>query len=295
MHIDDDNGLSELVVPGSAETLCGGFRFTEGPIWVPDGNYLLFSDIPNNRIHRWTPGATGADIFREPSHHSNGLTIDHSGRLIACEHSSRRVTRSALLDGEIEVIAETFNGTRFNSPNDVVVHSSGSIYFTDPTYGLSDAGAEQELDVQGVYRLDPDDTLTLLVNDLTEPNGLAFSPDERILYIGDSAKAIVRRYDVDAAGNLSGGDLFVDMRRDRRPGGPDGMKVDRDGRLWTTGKGGVWVIDPDGTLLGVLTVPEIPANIAFGGPEFSSIFLTAQTIVYRVETRVVGLAPGSPR
>ena len=205
------------------------------------------------------------------------------------------MTRAALPDGDIEVIAESVDGKRFNSPNDVVVHSSGAIYFTDPTYGLNDAGTSQELDVQGVYRLDPDGVLTLLVSDFAEPNGLAFSPDERILYIGDSAKATVRRFDVDAAGNLTGGDLFVDMRRDRRPGGPDGMKVDRDGRLWTTGKGGVWVIEPDGTWLGVLAVPEIPANIAFGGPDFSSIFLTAQTSVYRVETRVVGLAPGSPR
>ena len=204
------------------------------------------------------------------------------------------MTRAALPDGEIEVIAESVNGTRFNSPNDVVVHSSGSIYFTDPTYGLSDARAQQDLDVQGVYRLDTDGTLTLLLSNFAEPNGLAFSPDEQILYIGDSAKATVLRYDVDAAGNLSRGDLFVDMRRDRRPGGPDGMKVDRDGRLWTTGKGGVWVIAPDGTVLGVLAVPEIPANIAFGGPDFSSVFLTAHTSVYRVETQVVGLAPGLP-
>ncbi len=295
MHIEDDNGLSELVISDSDVTLCGGFRFTEGPIWVPDGDYLLFSDIPNNRIHRWVPGSTYAEVFREPSHHSNGLTLDHAGMLIACEHSARRVTRAALPDGEIEIIAEFVDGTRFNSPNDVVVHTSGSIYFTDPTYGLNDAGASQDLDVQGVYRLDSDGVLTLLVSDFAEPNGLAFSPDERILYIGDSAKATVRRFDVDAAGNLSGGDIFVDMRPDRRPGGPDGMKVDRDGRLWTTGKGGVWVIEPDGTWLGVLAVPEIPANIAFGGADFTSIFLTAHTSVYRVETRVTGLAPGSPK
>lgn len=293
MKVENDEGLGALIRSSSEEKLCGGFTFTEGPVWLPGDSTLLFSDIPNNRIYRWRPETQSAEVFREPSHHSNGLTLDHQGRLIACEHSARRVTRSPLDSGKIEVLAESYQGKRLNSPNDVVVHSSGAIYFTDPTYGLPDARETQDLDFQGVYRLDPDGRLSLLTADFTQPNGLAFSPDEAVLYVNDSEDLIVRRFEISGAGALRGGETLVDMRDDPRSGGPDGMKVDTEGRLWVTGAGGVWVVEPSGHRLGVLELPEYPANIAFGGPDYSSIFLTAWTSVYRVETSVRGIAPGS--
>ena len=194
-----------------------------------------------------------------------------------------------------------FEGKRFNSPNDLVMHSSGRLYFTDPTYGLprpgarrvmGDPDARKELDFQGVYLFDADGTLTLLVDEFTQPNGLAFSPDEEVLYAGDSQGRIIRRYEVANDGSLSGGELFADMRGDDRPGAPDGMKVDEDGRLWTTGAGGVWVLEPDGSRLGVFEMEEHAANLAFGGPAFSTLYLTAGTSVYSVETAVRGIAPG---
>jgi sugar lactone lactonase YvrE len=306
MRIENDAGLSELLVSEQEERLCTGFTFTEGPIWVPWDDALLFSDIPGNRIHRWRPGQSEAEVYREPSGHSNGLTLDHDRNLLACEHSGRRVSRAPYAGGSEEGAASDVvahhDGKRMNSPNDIVVHSSGAIYFTDPTYGLprpgatrvmGDPDAKQELSFQGVYRIDRDGSLHLLVDDYTQPNGLAFSPDEAVLYIGDSQERIIRRYRVASDGSLEDGELFVDMRGDERRGVPDGMKVDEDGRLWTTGAGGVWVIAPDGTRLGVFECEEHAANIAFGGESFSTLFLTAATSVYRVETAVRGVAPGS--
>ena len=292
MRIEDDNGLSALIASAHETKLCGGFAFTEGPVWVPNDACLLFSDIPNDRIHRWREGMTDAEIYREPSHQSNGLTLDQYGSLIACEHRARRVTRAAY-GGDPTAIAEHYHGKRFNSPNDVVAAESGALYFTDPTYGLDDPAAERDLPYQGVYRLGPRGALRCLDTTFVQPNGLAFSPDETVLYVGDSHENHVRRFDLDNDGSLRGGEVFVAMGDDPRPSGADGMKVDEDGRLWTTGAGGVWVVDPDGTRLGVLALPEYPANLAFGGPDFSSLFLTAQTSVYRVETRVRGIAPGS--
>jgi sugar lactone lactonase YvrE len=292
VRIDGDAGLGNLVVSESETVCCHGFTFTEGPVWVPQDDCLLFSDIPNNRIHRWRPGNDAAEIYREPSRNSNGLTLDHDGNLLACEHSGRQVTRGPY-DGRETAIATHYDGKRLNSPNDIVVHSSGAIYFTDPPYGLRNNEGDKELRFQGVYRIDPDGMLTLLDNSFTAPNGLAFSPDESTLYIGDSIERFIRRFSVAADGTISGGEVFVDMRGDERPGPPDGMKVDHDGRLWTTGTGGVWMIDPGGAVLGVMPFPENPANLAFGGPEFSMLYLTAHASVYRVETNVRGIAPGS--
>lgn len=287
--IDRDAGLSELVRLDTARTLCGGFGFTEGPVWIAADECLLFTDIPNNRIYRWRPGMDAAEVYREPSRHANGLTLDGAGRLLACEHSGRQVTR-AVYGGPEEVLVDRFEGRRFNSPNDIVVHSSGAIYFTDPTYGLADLyGAEKEIPFQGVYRLDPDGSLSCVERGFSQPNGLAFSPDESILYVGDSADRFIRRFTVNADGSLSGGAIFVDMRDYPKPGAPDGMRVDADGRLWTTGRGGVWVVEPDGRVLGVVRLPEIPANIAFGGENWSTIFLPARTSVYALETTVRGL------
>ena len=293
MRIENDAGLSELIESTEATRLCTGFTFIEGPVWVPAEACLLFSDIPNNRIHRWHEGLTEARLYRQPSQYANGLTLDHDGNLLACEHMGRRVSRAAF-GAPAETLVDRFEGRRFNSPNDVVVHSSGAIYFTDPTYGMMDHAVSRELPHQGVYRLSPDGGLTCVEMSFVQPNGLAFSPDESLLYVGDSAELIVRRFPVQPDGSLGEGDLFVDMRDDDRAGPPDGMRVDEDGRLWTTGAGGVWVIATDGTRLGVLALPdEYPANLAFGGSGFSTLYLTAFTSLYRVETRVRGIAPGS--
>ena len=292
MHIDGDAGLGELVTSEQATTCCHGFTFTEGPVWVPSDNCLLFSDIPNNRIYRWRPGNDAAEIYRAPSRNSNGLTLDHAGHLLACEHSGRQVTRGPY-DGDETAIATHYDAKRLNSPNDIVVHSSGAIYFTDPPYGLRGIEGDKELRFQGVYRIDSDNTLTLLDTSFTAPNGLAFSPDESMLYIGDSIEKHIRRFDVQPDGTISDGEIFVDMSKDERTGPPDGMKVDEDGRLWSTGAGGVWVMAPDDTVLGVMPFPENPANLTFGGPAFSTLYLTAHSSVYSVETNVRGIAPGS--
>lgn len=303
MDITNDRGLSDLLSSEVEEQLCTGFGFTEGPIWIASDDCLLFSDIPGSRTHRWRPGSDVAEVYREPSGHANGLTLDAAGALIACEHSGRRVSRGAY-DEAMSAVLERYEGKLFNSPNDVVVHSSGAIYFTDPTYGLQPArpgrepfgepGATQEIDFQGVYRIAPGgDSAELLNDEFTQPNGLAFSPDESVLYVGDSQDKIIRQFAVASDGTLSGGELFVDQRGDDRLGAPDGMKVDEDGRLWTTGAGGVSVIEADGTVLGQCETAEHAANLTFGGADFSSLFLTAQTSVYRVETTVRGIVPGS--
>ena len=195
MRLENDDGLSELLASGEETRLCTGFEFTEGPIWVAADEALLFSDIPGNRIHRWRPGSDAAEVYREPSGHSNGLTLDADGQLLACEHSGRRVSRATYVarggNGAGTDVVAAFEGKRFNSPNDLVMHSSGRLYFTDPTYGLprpgarrvmGDPDARKELDFQGVYLFDADGTLTLLVDEFTQPNGLAFSPDEEVLY-----------------------------------------------------------------------------------------------------------------
>jgi gluconolactonase len=302
MRIENDEGLSELLKSSEETQLCTGLTFTEGPLWVASDNALIFSDIPGNKMHRWRPGSSEAEVYRDPSGHSNGLTLDHDGNVLACEHSGRRVSR-APYDGTAEAIVTTFDGKTLNSPNDLVVHSSGAIYFTDPSYGiprpgqtrvLGDPEAVQEIDYQGVFRIATDGTLTLLTDDLIMPNGLAFSPDESVLYIADSSeRRVIRRFEVQSDGSLSGGEVFVDMSDDERRGVPDGMKLDEDGRIWSTGAGGVWVIEPDGHRLGVFETEEHAANLTFGGADFSTLFLTASTSVYSVETAVRGVVPGS--
>ena len=300
MQLQNDRGLSDLLAEQEERVLCGGFGFTEGPVWVPDRGFLLFSDIPGNTIYRWLPGATGAEPYRRPSRHANGNTLDRQGRLLTCEHSGRRVSIAAV-GGAEQTLTDRFQGRRYNSPNDIVVHSSGAVYFTDPTYGITppasatmgDPTAVRELDFQGVYRVDLDGMVLLLLDHFTQPNGLAFSPDEAVLYIGDSQERIINRYEVRDDGSLGGETLFVDMRGDSRRGAPDGMRVDEAGRLWTTGAGGVWVVEPDGTVLGQFETNEHAANLTFGGPAFSTLYLCTRTTVSSIETRVRGIAPGS--
>ncbi|HRJ44026.1 MAG TPA: SMP-30/gluconolactonase/LRE family protein [Caldilineaceae bacterium] len=275
--------LNNLIEAGNPEKLAGGFQFTEGPIWQADGS-LLFSDIPANRIYRWTP-ETGAQVWREPTGNSNGLTLDREGRLIACEHSGRRVSRTEA-DGSVAAIAAHFNGGKLNSPNDVVVKSDGVVYFTDPPYGIQPA--EREQPVNGVYRILADGALELLVDDFDRPNGLAFSPDESVLYIDDSPRRHVRAFDVQPDGSLANSRIIADMDHPQ-PGSPDGMKIDAEGHLYVTGATGVWVFEPDGELLGVVVTPERPANCAWGDDDRQSLYITAQTSLYRVRTKVAGV------
>ncbi len=284
-----DKAIHEIIPQETTvEQVATGFNFTEGPIWC--GDYLLFSDIPNNRIVRWRRLSKGPEIttFRSPSGNSNGLTLDRGGRLIACEHSTRRLTRTEI-DGSITVLAERYQGKRLNSPNDVVVRSDGSIYFTDPPYGLTEFTAWKELPFNGVYCLLPDGELVLLVEDFERPNGLAFSPDESVLYVNDTARRHIRAFDVNPDGSISNGRVLIDMQSPEA-GAPDGMKVDQKGNIYCTGPGGFWIIEPGGKCLGRVIPPELPANFAWGDSDWRSLYLTARTSIYRLRLIVPGIA-----
>jgi len=282
--------LKSLIEAGDPEQIATGFQFTEGPVWHPDG-YLIFSYIPANRTYKWTPDGV-VTTWRETSGFSNGLTLDHQRRVIACEHGGRRVSRVAA-DGTVVTLADSYGGKRLNSPNDVVVKSDGTIYFTDPPYGLAPpygpSVQEQEQPCNGLYRILPDGVIELLIDDFDRPNGLAFSADESLLYVDDSPRRHVRVFDVRPDGRLSNSRVLADMDHPQ-PGSPDGMKIDAEGHLYVTGATGVWVFEPDGTCLGVFVTPERPANCAWGDPDRQTLYITAQTSLYRVRTIVPGLA-----
>jgi gluconolactonase len=263
------------------------------------GDSLLFSDIPNNRIARWRRLPEGPELTTYATGYSNGLTLDPQGQLLAAEHGGRRVARVAD-NGTRTVLAEQFQGKQLNSPNDIVVKSDGSIYFTDPPYGVQPStpgmarpkgwwsapipGKVQPCN--GVYRLTPDGALQLLVDDCALPNGLAFSPDESVLYVDDSAHNHIRAFDLGSDGSLTNSRILLDMASGDA-GVPDGMKVDLQGNVFCTGPGGVWVCRADGALLGRIILPELPANLAWG-EDGSVLFLTARTSVYRLPTRTQG-------
>lgn len=281
--------LKNYVEDGDPELLATNFEFTEGPVWLPEGA-LLFSDIPANRTYRWTE-STGAGVWREPTGNANGMTLDHEGRLLTCEHSGRRVSRIAP-DGTAETVVDRYQGKRLNSPNDIVVKSDGVIYFTDPPYGI--APEEREQPCNGVYRVLGDNTIELLLDDFDRPNGLAFAPDESILYVDDSPRRHVRAFDVRADGTLANSRIVADMDHPQ-PGSPDGMKIDEEGTLYVTGATGVWVFEPSGTLLGVIAFPERPANCAWGDDDRRSLYVTARTSLYRIRTKVAGLSTPRPK
>lgn len=284
--------LDAIKDPAAAvEKLAGGFRFTEGPVWDARG-FLLFSDIPADTLFRWTPGGK-AEVFRQPSGHANGNTLDRQGRLVTCEHD-RRVSRTEN-DGIVVTLADRFEGKRLNSPNDLVVKSDGSIYFTDPPYGLPNQQEGKELDFNGVFRISPRGEVVLLVRDFARPNGLTFSPDEKKLYVNDSQKGHIRVFDVQADGLLSGDRVFAELKAPGKKGVPDGMKVDRTGNVYCTGPEGVWIFAPTGALLGKIIPPEVPANIAWGGSDYKTLYLTAQKGLYQVRLKVAGVAPGKPK
>ena len=287
MPTSKDPGFDALFPKGArVEKVMDGFQFTEGPVWREDGS-LLFTDIPANKIYRIDPEGL-LSVYSEPSGNANGLTIDRKGRLIRCEHGNRRVLREEK-SGSTTVLASYYKGKRLNSPNDVVERSDGSIFFTDPPYGVD--AKDRELEFQGVYRISPGGDLSLLVDDFRMPNGLALSPDEKVLYIADSSELKhIRAFDVQPDGSLANGRLFAEMRTGK-PGSPDGMKVDSKGRLWSTGEGGVWVFDPSGKHLGTVETPEVPANCAWGGKDGKTLYMTCQKSVYIIRTEVAGLRP----
>ncbi len=284
--------MKTLIDPAAElEHLAGGFQFTEGPVWDRAKGCLFFSDIPANTIYRYTP-AGGVTPYRRPSHFSNGLTLDHEGRLLACEHQARRVTREDA--NGITVLAERYQGKRLNSPNDIVVMRDGSLIFTDPHYGLLPGlggPAEAELSFRGVYRLAPGATeLTLLVDDFEAPNGLALTADERRLYIDDSERCHLRVFDVRDDGSLAGGDIVLEHPRGMGPDVPDGLKLDAQDNVYCTGPGGVWVISPAGAVIGRIHMPEVTANLNWGDDDARGLYLTASTGLYRLRCLVGGLA-----
>jgi gluconolactonase len=278
------DGLARLLEASEAERLATGFTFTEGPSWHPDG-FFYFVDLRVNRLHKIVPGQT-AELVREDTGEGNGTTFDLQGRLIMCEGGNRRLTRMDP-DGRVEVLVDRFEGGRFNRPNDVVCKSDGSIFFTDPQ--MRRPLPERELPNAGVYRLAPDGALSL-VADCEYPNGLAFSPDERTLYVANSRwAAYIHALELNDDGTLRRRRIFADMSSDEPDGVPDGMKVDAEGNVYCTGPGGVWVFGPDGSHLGTIRLPEIPANLAFGGPDRQTLFFTARTSLYAMRARVPGL------
>ena len=280
--------LREMVPEQQPQLVAKGFQFTEGPVWHPEG-YLLFSDIPGNTIYRYVPNR-GVQKFVSPSHNSNGLTFDLVGRLLACEHGRRQLSR---IDdaGELQSLVGFYDGKSLNSPNDVAVHSSGSIFFTDPPYGIDPDPGEQGFN--GVYRYDPSGGVTLLRDDLIRPNGLAFSPDETVLYVADSRSRQVLAFRVNPDLSLGTPQEFANMDVPGT-GNPDGMKVDTQGNVYVAAAGGLWVLEPSGHHVGIIEFSELPANLAFGGSRYRTIYVTARTAIYTIRIYVPGIPAFSP-
>ncbi|MCG5215683.1 SMP-30/gluconolactonase/LRE family protein [Streptosporangium sp. KLBMP 9127] len=270
------------------ERLYQGCRWAEGPVYFPAHRSLVWSDIPNDRMLRWDEATGGVGPFRQPAGYTNGNTLDAEGRLVSCEHGNRRVTRTEH-DGSITVIADRHQGKRFNSPNDAVVRSDGSIWFTDPSYGIDSdyEGHRAESEIGGchVYRADPaTGEVRIVADDFVRPNGLAFSLDERLLYIVDTRVNHIRAFEVTPQGTLTGGDVLAECSK----GVFDGIRLDDAGRIWAAAGDGVHCFDPDGTLIGKIHFPETVSNLVFGGPKGNRLFVTATTSVYSIMLTVNG-------
>ncbi len=316
LKIDRLDPSIDRIVPAGAtlERVATGFTWTEGPVW--DGDRLFFAEIPSNSIRTWTPGK-GVSIFLQPSGYmgsapyggpesgSNGMTLDARGRLTVAGHAQRDVYRFESLNpkGPITILADKYQGKQLNSPNDVVYKSDGSLYFTDPPYGLRtqlDSDPEKQLSVNGVYRIPnaldhkpgapPARTqLQLLISDLTRPNGIAFSPDEKYLYVNNSQpRKIWMRYRVMPDGTLTGAKLLFDDTADPRPGNPDGMKVDREGNIYSAGPGGIWIFSPEGKPLGTILMPGRTSNVTWAGAERKTLYITDSEGIYRVRLKIAG-------
>jgi len=316
LRVDRLNASIDRIVPAGAtlERIATGYTWTEGPVWI--GDSLFFADIPGNSIQKWTPTA-GASTFIKPSGYkgtipyggpepgSNGMTLDVHGRLTIAGHARRNIYRLESLDpgAQVTVLADSFQGKQLNSPNDLIYSSDGALYFTDPPYGLrtqKDNDPEKQLKVNGVYRLphailhkpgDPpaNSDLQLLVTDLPRPNGIAFSPDEKYLYVNNSEpNKIWVRYRIQSDGSLTERKVLYDASSDPRPGSPDGMKVDVEGNIYSAGHGGVWIFSPEGNPLATILIPEKVANLAWGGPGRKTLYITASSSVYRVQLKIAG-------
>ena len=293
MSADDYEVLEEdfrrrIRSSASVERLHSGCRWTEGPAYFPAHRSLVWSDIPNDRMLRFEETDGSVSVFRSPAYYANGNTVDRQGRLVTCEHGGRRVTRTEH-DGSITVLADRYQGGRFNSPNDVVVKSDGSIWFTDPTYGIDSDyeghKAEPEQDGSHVYRIDPDGQVTRVLDDFVKPNGLAFSPDESLLYVADTGATHrpdgprhIRRFKVDESGKLSGGEVFASLT----DGFFDGFRLDSDGYIWTSAGEDVHCYAPDGRLTGRIRIGETVANLVFGGPKRNRLYICATSSLYAV-------------
>jgi len=285
-----DHGASlPIALDAAIEQVATGFVFTEGALWHSQQSYLLFSDIIGNQMHRWD-AEQGLSSFRQPSQMANGNAWDREGRLLTCEHASSRVTRTEP-DGSITVLASHFEGRALNSPNDIVVRTDGSIYFTDPIFGRRaphGVPREPELDHSSVYRIDPrDGSLSRLSPRLEQPNGLCCSLDEALLYVNDSPRKQIHVYDLERDGSVSAGRLFAEVPGDE-PGVPDGMKVDLQGHVYCCGPGGIHVFSPQGQRLARIRFPEKACNFAFGDADHKTLYVTACTSVYRVRLLVAG-------
>ena len=295
-----DPAFNALIPAGTKiEKLAGGFTFTEGPLWRPQG-VLWFSDVIGNVVRQWSPSGAVIEILRPGGYDGNslpeggfngpnGMTADRDGAVVLCQHGNRRIVRISR-DGKVSTVIDRYEGKRLNSPNDLVFHPDGSLYFTDPPYGLplQDEDPAKELFFNGVYRL-ANGKLQLIIEDLHRPNGLAFSPDYKTLYVANSERPKKwMRYDVAADGTVSNGRVFADVDHSTEPGVPDGMKIDALGNLYCAGPGGVWVYSPDGKHLGTIRTPETPANCAWGD-DGKSLYITAHTGVYRVKLAVAGV------
>jgi gluconolactonase len=291
--ITNSERFYELVPRGAkVERLGTGFTFTEGPVWSRSGKFLLFSDMPGDARRRWDATKGVSEVAR-PSNKGNGMTYEVSGDLLICEHATSSLIRQRA-DGSRETVASHFEGKELNSPNDVVVASDESIYFSDPTYGRMPVfGVErkQELSFQGVYRVQPSgEKLQLLISDFSQPNGLCFSPDESLLYINDSTHAHIRVFKVAADGTIDGGVIFLDEIGSGAldEGIPDGMKCDANGNVYVTGPGGIWVISPQAEVLGRIDVPENVGNLNWGGEDWKTLFICASTSLYKIDLSVSG-------
>jgi gluconolactonase len=306
-----------IAADAKLERVATGFnKWTEGPVWTRDGS-LLFAEIPSNNIDRWKPSDEKASVFMHPSGYqgsepyggpesgSNGMTLDADGRVAVAGHARRNVWRLESVDpqAQITVLADSYQGKKLNSPNDLVYKSDGSLYFTDPPYGLptqGDSDPLKEQTVNGVYRIPgarqhkagappENDKLQLIIKDIKRPNGIAFSPDEKYLYIAESGDKVWLRYTVQPDGSVTDGKPFLDAKTDSTPGAPDGMRVDKKGNIYSAGPGGVWIISPEGKHIGTIKVPEVVGNVAWGDRDGKTLYIVASTSVFKVRTKVAGV------
>jgi gluconolactonase len=306
-----------IAADAKLERVATGFnKWTEGPVWTRDGS-LLFAEIPSNNIDRWKPSDEKASVFMHPSGYqgsepyggpesgSNGMTLDADGRVAVAGHARRNVWRLESVDpqAQITVLADSYQGKNLNSPNDLVYKSDGSLYFTDPPYGLptqGDSDPLKEQTVNGVYRIPAarqhkagappqNDKLQLIIKDIKRPNGIAFSPDEKYLYIAESGDKVWLRYTVQPDGSVTDGKPFLDAKTDSTPGAPDGMRVDKKGNIYSAGPGGVWIISPEGKHIGTIKVPEVVGNVAWGDRDGKTLYIVASTSVFKVRTKVAGV------